>query len=177
MKWRLILSMTLVCLIAGALSGCETAKKMGQVIADPNIQVGSTADQPSDIVITLLTEPDSNPNESGEASPLDIQLIYMSEDSKLQQADFDQLASSKLDELLGKNYIDHQDFNLLPDTIKTLQLKKMDPATRFIGVVAYFSDNQSTEWKAITSVEGTGHHYRLLVHVRDSSIEFKNEDE
>ncbi|EOU6657467.1 type VI secretion system lipoprotein TssJ, partial [Escherichia coli] len=26
-------------------------------------------------------------------------------------------------------------------------------------------------------VEGTGHHYRLLVHVRQSSIEMKKEDE
>ncbi|EOM5335815.1 type VI secretion system lipoprotein TssJ, partial [Escherichia coli] len=27
------------------------------------------------------------------------------------------------------------------------------------------------------TVEGTGHHYRLLVHVRQSSIEMKKEDE
>ena len=49
----------------------------------------------------------------------------MSEDSKLQEADFDQIiAGAKLDEVLGKNYIDNQDFSLLPDTIKTLPLDK-----------------------------------------------------
>ncbi|NUC25052.1 type VI secretion system lipoprotein TssJ, partial [Escherichia coli] len=71
----------------------------------------------------------------------------------------------------------HQDFNLLPDTIKTLPLVKLDEKTQFIGVVAYFSDDQATEWKQIETVEGTGHHYRLLVHVRQSSIEMKKEDE
>ncbi|HHK9440659.1 TPA: type VI secretion system lipoprotein TssJ, partial [Escherichia coli] len=34
-----------------------------------------------------------------------------------------------------------------------------------------------TEWKQIETVEGTGHHYHLLVHVRQSSIEMKKEDE
>ena len=91
--------------------------------------------------------------------------------------DYDQIASTPLPDVLGKNYIDHQDFNLLPDTIKTLPPVKLDEKTQFIGVVAYFSDDQATEWKQIETVEGTGHHYRLLVHVRQSSIEMKKEDE
>lgn len=89
----------------------------------------------------------------------------------------DMLTDTPLPDVLGKNYIDHQDFNLLPDTIKTLPPVKLDEKTQFIGVVAYFSDDQATEWKQIETVEGTGHHYRLLVHVRQSSIEMKKEDE
>lgn len=53
---------------------------------------------------------------------------------------------------------------------------KLDGKTQFIGVVAYFSDDQTTEWKQIEPVESTGHSYRLLVHVRQSSIEMKKED-
>ena len=177
MKWRFILSLSLIFLMAVSLSGCETVKKIGKVIANPDIKVGENATQPSDITVTLLTEPDINPNDSGEASPVSFQLIYMSEDSKLREADFDQITTKKLDEVLGKNYIDHQDFNLLPDTMKTLPLMKLEPTTRYIGVVAYFSDDQVTEWKAIERVTGTGHHYHLLVHVRDNSIELKKEDE
>lgn len=177
MKWRFILSASLICLAAGSLSGCETVKKIGKVIANPDIKVGENANQPSDMTITLLTEPDINPNDSGDASPVGVQLIYMSEDSKLREADFDQISTDKMEEVLGKNYIDHQDFNLLPDTMKTLPLTKLEPATRYIGVVAYFSDDQVTEWKAIERVTGTGHHYHLLVHVRDNSIELKKEDE
>lgn len=158
------------------LTGCEMVKKLGQVIKNPDVQVGKLADQSSEVTVTLLTEPDTNINADGEAAAVDVQLIYMSDDSKLQAADYDMVASTPLPEVLGKNYIDHQDFNLLPDTIKTLPPVKLDEKTQFIGVVAYFSDDQATEWKQIEPVEGTGHHYRLLVHVRQGSIEMKKED-
>ena len=132
--------------------------------------------QPSEVTVTLLTEPDTNTNADGEAAAVDVQLVYLSDDSKLQAADYDQIASTPLPDVLGKNYIDHQDFNLLPDTIKTLPPVKLDEKTQFIGVVAYFSDDQATEWKQIEPVDGVGHNYRLLVHVRQGSIEMKKED-
>ncbi|ECJ2543023.1 type VI secretion system lipoprotein TssJ [Salmonella enterica] len=164
-------------LLTVTLSGCETAKKIGQVIKNPDIQVGKLADQVSQVTITLLTEPDANLNADGESAAVDIQLVYLSDDSKLQAADYDLLASTPLPDALGKNYIDHQDFSLLPDTVKTLPPVKMDEKTQFIGVIAYFSDDQTTEWKQIEPVEGTGHNYRLLVHIRQSSIEMKKEDD
>lgn len=168
----------LACVLMSALlTGCETAKKLGQVINNPDIQVGKQTEQPSEVTVTLLTEPDTNTNADGEAAPVDVQMVYMSDDSKLQAADYDQIASTPLPDVLGKNYIDHQDFSLLPDTIKTLPPVKLDEKTQFIGIVAYFSDDQSTQWKQIEPVEGTGHSYRVLVHVRQSSIEMKKEDD
>ncbi|MCF2047358.1 type VI secretion system lipoprotein TssJ, partial [Escherichia coli] len=101
---------------------------------------------------------------------------YLSDDSKFQAADYDQVATTALPDVLGKNYIDHQDFNLLPDTVKTLPPIKLDEKTGYIGVIAYFSDDQSTEWKQIEPVESIGHHYRLLVHIRASAIEMKKEE-
>ncbi|MFW0766228.1 type VI secretion system lipoprotein TssJ [Trabulsiella odontotermitis] len=159
------------------LTGCETAKKIGQVISDPDVQVGTLAEQPSEITVTLLTEQDTNINSDGEPAPIDVQLVYLSDDSKLQSADYDQIATTPLPDVLGKNYIEHQDFTLLPDTIKTQPPVKLDGKTQFIGVVAYFSDDQTSEWKQTESVEGTGHRYRLLVHVRQNSIEIKKEDD
>lgn len=167
----------MVILVTITLSGCETAKKISQVIKNPDIQVGSLADQPSQVTIMLLTEPDANINANDEAAAVDVQLIYLSEDSKFQAADYDLLASTPLPDALGKNYIDHQDFSLLPDTMKTLPPVKMDEKTQFIGVIAYFSNDQTSEWKQIEPVEGTGHNYRLLVHIRQSSIEMKKEDD
>jgi len=164
-------------LMSVVLTGCETAKKLGQVISNPDIQVGKQAVQPSEMTVTLLTEPDTNTNAEGEAAPVDVQLVYLSDDSKLQAADYDQIASTPLPDVLGKNYIDHQDFSLLPDTLKTLPPVKLDEKTQFIGIVAYFSDDQSSEWKQIEPVEGTGHQYRVLVHVRQSSIEMKKEED
>lgn len=170
MNRKAFLACVLMCVI---LTGCETAKKISEVIKNPDIQVGSLKEQPSEITVTLLTEPDTNTNAEGESAAVDVQLVYLTDDSKLLAADYDQIASTPLPDVLGKNYIDHQDFNLLPDTIKTLPPVKLDEKTQFIGVVAYFSDDQATEWKQIETVEGTGHHYRLLVHVRQSSIEMK----
>ncbi|CAM7716555.1 type VI secretion system lipoprotein TssJ [Lelliottia nimipressuralis] len=164
-------------LMSVVLTGCETAKKLGQVISNPDIQVGKQTVQPSEVTVTLLTEPDTNTNAEGEAAPVDVQLVYLSDDSKLQAADYDQIASTPLPDVLGKNYIDHQDFSLLPDTLKTLPPVKLDEKTQFIGIVAYFSDDQSSEWKQIEPVEGTGHQYRVLVHVRQSSIEMKKEED
>lgn len=164
-------------LMSVVLTGCETAKKLGQVISNPDIQVGKQAVQPSEVTVMLLTEPDTNTNAEGEAAPVDVQLVYLSDDSKLQAADYDQIASTPLPDVLGKNYIDHQDFSLLPDTLKTLPPVKLDEKTQFIGIVAYFSDDQSSEWKQIEPVEGTGHQYRVLVHVRQSSIEMKKEED
>lgn len=160
-----------------ALSGCETAKKLGKVISNPDIQVGDLKSQPSEITITLLTEPDANLTADGKAAPVDVQLVYLSDDSKLQATDYDQIATTPLPDVLGKNYLDHQDFSLLPDTIKTLPPAKLDEKTQFVGVIAYFSDDQTTEWKQIEPVEGIGHSYRLLVHIRQSSIEMKKEDD
>ncbi|WES67612.1 type VI secretion system lipoprotein TssJ [Superficieibacter sp. HKU1] len=176
MTGRFFRTCMVMLLFSLTLTGCETVKKLGQVIKNPDIQVGELADQSSEVTVTLLTEPDTNINADGEAAAIDVQLIYMSDDSKLQAADYDGVASTPLPEVLGKNYIDHQDFNLLPDTMKTLPPVKLDEKTHFIGVVAYFSDDQITEWKQIEPVEGTGHHYRLLVHIRQGSIEMKKED-
>ncbi|AXD30182.1 type VI secretion system lipoprotein TssJ [Salmonella enterica] len=176
MTGRFFRACLVMVLCAVVLTGCETAKKLGQVISNPDIQVGDLKSQPSEMTITLLTEPDINLNADGEAAPVDVQLIYLTDDSKLQAADYDQIASTPLPDALGKNYLDHQDFSLLPDVMKTLPPVKLDEKTQFIGVVAYFSDDQATEWKQIEPVEGTGHSYRLLVHVRQSSIEMKKED-
>ncbi len=120
MTGRFLRICIMVMFFAVALSGCETVKKIGQVISNPNIQVGDLKSQPSEVTVTLLTEPDTNLTADGEAAPVDVQLVYLSDDSKFQAADYDQIATTALPDVLGKNYIDHQDFNLLPDTIKTL---------------------------------------------------------
>lgn len=150
MNRKAFLACVLMCII---LTGCETAKKISEVIKNPDIQVGSLKEQPSEITVTLLTEPDTNTNAEGESAAVDVQLVYLTDDSKLQAADYDQIASTPLPDVLGKNYIDHQDFNLLPDTIKTLPPVKLDEKTQFIGVVAYspmtrpLNGNKSRRWK------------------------------
>lgn len=150
MNRKAFLACVLMCVI---LTGCETAKKISEVIKNPDIQVGSLKEQPSEITVTLLTEPDTNTNAEGESAAVDVQLVYLTDDSKLLAADYDQIASTPLPDVLGKNYIDHQDFNLLPDTIKTLPPVKLDEKTQFIGswpispMTRPLNGNKSRRWK------------------------------
>lgn len=53
MNRKAFLACVLMCVI---LTGCETAKKISEVIKNPDIQVGSLKEQPSEITVTLLTE-------------------------------------------------------------------------------------------------------------------------
>ncbi len=71
-------------LMSVVLTGCETAKKNQPVIRNPDIQVGKLMEQSTELTVTLLTEPDSNLTPDGEAAPVDVQLVYLSDDSKFQ---------------------------------------------------------------------------------------------
>ncbi|EFK4689568.1 type IVB secretion system protein IcmH/DotU [Escherichia coli] len=93
MNRKAFLACVLMCVI---LTGCETAKKISEVIKNPDIQVGSLKEQPSEITVTLLTEPDTNTNAEGESAAVDVQLVYLTDDSKLLAADYDQIASTPL---------------------------------------------------------------------------------
>lgn len=99
--------------------------------------------------------------------------MYLTDDSKLLAADYDQIASTPLPDVLGKTISTTVISTCCRTPSKPCHAVKLDEKTQFIGVVAYFSDDRATEWKQIETVEGTYHHYRLLVHVRQSSIEMK----
>lgn len=159
------------------LSGCQTTKKIGKVILDPDTPVGEANDQPSTIQMILLADPDTNPNIQGEAAPVAISVVYLSEDSKMLAADYDQLAGDLLDKTLGKNYIDHQDYMLLPDQFKPLPVIKLEEKNSYIGVVAYYSDDNRSEWKKIIKIKGIGHNYHVLIHLRSNEVDLKEEEE
>jgi type VI secretion system protein VasD len=166
--------------LALVLSGCgvwKATKKVGEVILDPDIQVGKAADQPSTARLILLAEPDINPNELGEATPTEIVVIYLSEDSKLLAADYDQLSADLLEKTLGKNYIDHQEYTLLPGQFKPLPPIKLEEDDRYIGVIARFADAENSEWKKIIKVKGTGINYPILIHLRNHTIDLRKEEE
>ena len=173
-RWILVLSVVIL------LTGCgvwKTTKKVAEVIMDPDTPVGPPSDQPSTVRLTLLAEPDMNPNEQGEATPSEIAVVYLSEDSKLQSADYDQLAPDVLEKTLGKNYIDHQEYTLLPDQYKTLPPITLEKGNRYIGVITRFADAERSEWKKTIKVRSTGQHYQVLIHLRTHDIDLRKEEE
>ncbi|KUE81873.1 type VI secretion system lipoprotein TssJ [Aeromonas schubertii] len=158
------------------LAGCTTMGKMADVAMNPDIQVGSHDDQPSTLGLSLLAEPDVNPNESGEAAPIEFQVVVLAEDSKLLATDYDQVTED-IEKALGKNYLEHQDYTLLPGQFKYLPPVKLDEKTRYIGVIARYADPDSAEWRKVIKVKSKGRAYQILVHLRLDEVELKKEEE
>lgn len=168
---------------ATQLSGCsspiEAISKIGKVMWDPSTPVGKEKEQLSIVSLTLLAEPEINPNDQGEATPVQLQIVYMNEESIFASLDQDQIIEEDCDlkTLLKKNYIDHQDYTLLPDQYKPLDPIELDKKNKYIGIIAYYSDVNITQWKKILKINGIGHHYNLLVHIKENEIEFRKEEE
>lgn len=154
--------------LAFLLSGCTLWK---------NKNAARVADQPSTVRLTLLAEPDINPNEKGEPAPTEIAVVYLSEDSKLLAADYDQLGSEMLKKTLSKNYIDHQEYTLLPNQYKPLPPVELEEKNNYLGVIAYYADANRSEWKKIIKINSVGHRYGVLIHVRANDIDLRKEEE
>lgn len=152
------------------LSGCK----------NPPWPVDGTPDistLPSQAGLTLLADSDINPNESQAASPASFQVIWMSEDSKLLATDIDQLTTKKIEDVLDKNYVNHQDFTLIPGQYKYLPPVELEKETRFIGVAVYFSQPNATQWKKVIKVSPIGHRYQILIHLHKNSVDILKESE
>ena len=158
------------------LAGCTTMGKMADVMMDPDIQVGSNDEQPSTLGFSLLAERDVNPNESGEAAPIEFQVVLLAEDSKLLATDYDQVTAD-VEKALGKNYLDHQEYTLLPGQYKYLPPIKLDEETRYIGVIARYDDPDHAQWRKVIKVKSMGQAYQILVHLRQSEVELQKEEQ
>lgn len=170
---------SLLC-IALLLTGCsawKVSKKIGEVVMNPDIPVGEAPDLPSTVTLILLAEPNINPNESGEATPTEVVVVYLSEDSMLLAADYDLLSNDLLEKSLGKNYIDHQQYTLLPAQFKPLPPITLEKKNRYLGVIARYADANRSEWKKIIKITGKGHSYTVLAHFRSNEIELRKEEE
>lgn len=165
--WRKIPAILLSILL---LSGCGKGPWFGKEEPD-------ASKLPSTLGLTLLADDDINLNSDNEASPLAFQVILMSEDSKLLAADYDQLTAKDMKEVLGKNYIDHQDFTLLPGQYKYIYPTELDSKVHYIGVAAYYSKPNGAQWKKVLKLAPIGHKYQVLVHLHKADIDVRKESE
>lgn len=172
MMWRALCYGGLLAL----LPGCTTLGKMAKVAANPDIQVGSNGNQPSTVGVSLLAESDVNPNESGEASPIEFHLVMLAEDSRLLATDYD-LVTTDLEKALAKNYVSHQDYTLLPSQFKYLPPEALDARVHYIGVVAHYADPESAEWRKVIKLKNTGRNYQVLVHLRRDEVDIQKDQE
>ncbi|MGL5401612.1 MAG: type VI secretion system lipoprotein TssJ, partial [Plesiomonas shigelloides] len=90
--------------------------------------------------------------------------------------DYDQVTED-VAKVLGKNYLDHQDYTLLPGQFKYLQPVKLEEEVRYIGVIARYAEPDKAEWRKVIKVKNTGRHYQILVHLRQDEVELQKEEE
>lgn len=168
-----------VLLLSLSVSGCastrEAAGKAWQVMSDPSIPVGYPEDRPTTVDLAMLAEPDVNPNAEGDGTPLRFQILQLKDDSMLMAADHAQLRDD-LEEALGTNYLSHDDFTLLPEQWKFYEPFEVDEETRYIGLIAFYSDPEEAQWKKVVKISASSEDYHLLVHLRANEAELRKED-
>ncbi|MGB1237187.1 MAG: type VI secretion system lipoprotein TssJ [Pseudomonadales bacterium] len=176
MKFKRALGATL--LLAGALllGGCSTASKTADIIADPDIKVGTQGSgDPSTVALSFFAERDVNENYLLEGTPIDFHLVYMKDDSKMLAGDFDQLMF-ELEASLGKNYLGHDDYTMIPGQYKYVEAVEVPEGTRYIGLIARFAEPNQTQWKKSTRIKSKGHQYNFLVQLRRANVDVIKED-
>lgn len=166
--------------IVMALVGCSTpynaVTKTAKVLWNPDIPVGYPEDLPSRVDVTMLAEPNVNPNESMAPTPVSFQIIELTDSSRLMAADFDQLLS-ELKPSLGKNYVDHSDYTLVPGQFKFIEPFEISEDTRFIGVIAFYAYPNLSQWKKVVRVDPVGGRYHLLVNLREREVQLRQSED
>lgn len=146
-------------LLAAMLAGCgvdDAVKKIGQVILDPQIEVGPPEENPATLVVHAYSSADVNPNFQGDAAPLAIKIVALGSDHLFMSSDFFSLTFD-LEESLGKTYVDLlAEEQINPDNYAALGPYELPKGTRKLGILAEFVDIETTSWRDTISVSDIG---------------------
>jgi type VI secretion system protein VasD len=110
-----------------------------------------------------------------ESTPISFKVIYLKDDSLLLSSDYESLVKS-LEDTLGKTYLDHDDYQLLPGQFKLVEYTAVPEETKYIGVIAAYKNYNNAKWKSVLKVEPTGNKYPVLVEFKTSEITIKLEN-
>lgn len=176
MKYSIGMLLAAVLILVGCSTPYNAVSKTAKVLWDPDIPVGYPEDLPSRVDLTMLAEPNVNPNESLAPTPIAFQVIEMRDSSMLMAGDFDQLLSD-LEDSLGQNYIDHDDYSLVPGQFRFIEPFEIDKDTRFIGIIAFYAYPNLSQWKKVVKVDPMGGRYHLLVNLREREVKLRRSDE
>lgn len=165
-----------VLLLAGCSTPYNAVTKTAKVMWDPDIPVGYPDELPSRVDLTMLAEPDVNPNEALAPTPIAFQIVEMRDSSRIMAADFDQLLGD-LEASLGRNYVEHSDYTLVPGQFKFVESFEISDDTRFIGVIAFYAYPNLSQWKKVVKVDPIGGRYHLMVNLRERDVVLKKADD
>lgn len=144
------------------LSGCSS---------DPSEAVP----EPTEITLSMFSNDSSNPNPDGVASPVEIQVFELEDDSMLLSSDYYQIRTD-FKKALKSNFVKSYDYVLTPGQFKFVSHFKVNERTNYIGVVAHFSDSENSDWKKTIRIKNKDNLYHILVYFRDYEVILKKVD-
>ena len=101
---------------------------------------------PTEIVVNIVVAPNVNPDARGRASPMVVRLFELKNLAAFDGADFFAL-SEKDKDTLGPDLVVREELLLQPGEQRQFR-RTLDPATRFIAVVAGYRDIDRARWRA-----------------------------
>ncbi|WP_089139033.1 type VI secretion system lipoprotein TssJ [Vibrio rumoiensis] len=125
--------------------------------------------KPTKITISMFADHGVNPNVEGMASPIEIQLFELVDDSMLLSTDYHQIRDD-FKKALKSNFVKIYDYALTPGQFKFISAFEIDEDINYIAVVAHFSDPDNSEWKKSVKIINKDHLYHLLVYFRDYEV-------
>lgn len=153
---RLLATFSLMVLIAG----CSSSPTV-----DPSEQL-------THVTFSLFAGKEVNAGESGVASPIEVQVYELVDDSMLMSADFDSI-NKDYEKALKNNFIKTYDYVLTPDQFKFVGDFEIDPETNYIGVVAKFAEPDKSDWKRAVKILNRGRIYHLLMYFNGYEIKLE----
>lgn len=130
------------------------------------------AESQSQVTFSMVSDEGVNPNIWGEASPIEVQVFELKDDSMFMSADYDMIKADYR-QALRSNFVDNYDFVLMPGQFKFVNSFDIDPETRYIGVMAHFAEPELSEWKKAVKVLNKGRNYHLLMYFKDYDVKLE----
>lgn len=110
------------------------------------IACASKPPPPTVVQVTLEAKPSVNPDSTGRPSPVVVRVYELKSVALFESSDFFALFE-KDRETLGGEMVRADEFNLSPGDRRSFE-RVLDPATRYIAVVAGFRDLERARWRA-----------------------------
>ncbi|RTZ16413.1 type VI secretion system lipoprotein TssJ [Vibrio aquaticus] len=124
---------------------------------------------PTTVTFSLVADEGVNPSVWGQASPVEIQVFELVDDSMFMSASYDQLRDDHK-KALRSNFVKRYDYVMLPGQFKFVNQIEVDDETNYIAVLANFSDIELSEWKKAVKVLNKGREYHLLMLLSDYDV-------
>jgi type VI secretion system protein VasD len=143
MQWRRHrIAAVLACLMSG-LAGCSSVSSISSATAPaPNSK------------ITLVTQPDINPDASGRPSPVPVRVYLLKSADRIARADYFQIIDHERD-VLGSDVITREDVMMRPGESHVVVLEGQREEAA-IGVVVGYRNIERASWRVISPIPNRG---------------------